>query len=128
VIAVAASAPLPSHLRERPRWLIRCSSPSAPTTFRLVSPADFAVSLDGRMVLVARRGRPGKTDAVGALMASGTARLLPGTEAAGQPFWPPDGRSSASSERQAQENRRIRRAASHAVPPPVLLAVQPESR
>jgi eukaryotic-like serine/threonine-protein kinase len=95
VIAVAASAVAVVHLRERP-------APAEPLQFTIgaddnstfVSPADFAVSPDGRQIVFVARGEGGQARAMLWVrsMASGTARPLPGTEAAGQPFWSSDGR------------------------------------
>jgi Tol biopolymer transport system component len=94
-IALAAGVVAVVHLRERP-------APADPVQFTIaaddnsafVSPADFAVSPDGRHIVFVARGEGGQARPMLWVrsMASGTARPLPGTEAAGQPFWSPDGR------------------------------------
>jgi eukaryotic-like serine/threonine-protein kinase len=95
VIAVAASAVAVVHLRERP-------APADPVQFTIlpdensamIAPADFAVSPDGRHVVFVARGEGGQSRPMLWVrsLASGTARLLPGTEGASLPFWSPDGR------------------------------------
>ncbi len=97
-IALAAGVVAVLHLRERP-------APAEPVQFSVaaeeqstfVAPADFAISPDGRhVVFVALGGRVESTQPRPMLwvrpLASGTSRVLPGTEGASVPFWSPDSR------------------------------------
>jgi len=95
VIAVGASVLAVVHLRERP-------APVDPVQFTIAAdenstfttPADFAVSPDGRQVVFVARGEGGQARPMLWVrsLALGTARALPGTEGGSFAFWSPDGR------------------------------------
>src|SRR5262249_54873871 len=98
-IAVGTGALAVVHLRERPATpdLMQFAIASEPNS-ALATPADFAISPDGRqMVFVASQSHPGTSAQPLPMLwvrplSALVSRALPGTEGALSPFWSPDSR------------------------------------